>query len=165
MNLTDPDLQQSKQAADYLQRRIKEFQLEQQRWDSQRTTEQQLLEQKARQLTEAWLRLESEQRALLQSRGANSAFDLRHEPNHQADDGLFKADPIPLEVDVCQPIDQPAAELNQQESAEMALSSVQADLPIESKRVRQPRGVVPRDVAVRQFEKLKHEIQSSRRPR
>ncbi len=49
-----------------LQRRIEDFQNEKTRWEAQRNSDERHIQEQAQQLTEAWLRLEDEQRKFLQ---------------------------------------------------------------------------------------------------
>jgi len=131
-----------------LRLQVKEFLTQQRQWESQQKAEQEQLAANAEQLTEAWLRLEAEQRALLQA--GNQALPL----------------PVP---------NQPERRVAEQGSAERAGSldvpydqsepqsrSLQQTLQTAIGRVTMPRDVISPDAAIRQFEILKNELLSTR---
>jgi len=141
---------------EHLQRRIQELRSEQQQWETQRIAQQQVLESKAEQLTDAWLRLEAEQRRLLQTGVENAPAELSPiregealaEPNN-ARPGRSLA--LPAQPNSDREGETPAEPNDGHLGSSLAL-------PVEP-----PREIIPRDVAVSQFEKLKTEIESSRR--
>lgn len=126
-----------------LTRRIEEFQYQQSTWELRRNAEQEYLEQTAQQLSDAWLALEDQQRLLLRSNAASVLVS----PETLARQNL-SADvrPEPVAMD---PSPSPMAE----PTPAMTVNT----------RVSIPRDLVPRNVAIRQFEKLRNEIQSARR--
>ena len=128
-----------------LQRRIEEFQHQQSSWEVRRNAEQESLEQTAKQLSDAWLALEDEQRSLL---GAN-AVSVLVSPKVATQ----QVQAVELTVG---PIVEPIATAVETTPQPTPISNVNT-------RVAIPRDIMPRDIAVRQFEKLRNEIQSTRR--
>jgi len=136
---------------EHLQRRIRELQWEQRQWETQRKTQQQVLDAKAKQLTDAWLRLESEQRMLLQS-------GKRETPIERIP---IREDKAPDEPNQCR-----QNSILQNPIREGGAPSEPNETPIGPSLalpIKPPRDVIPRDAAVLQFEKLKQEIESTRR--
>jgi hypothetical protein len=143
----------SQQPDEMLKRQIQEFESCHASWEVQRQTEQASLEETAQQLTEAWLRLEDEQRALLQSGASPQVGNLASPTMIQP-----RAGDLQLPTTEQKPgIDQAAG------VAPPPAVVDRSPLPVANVRVSLPQDVLPRDVALRQFEKLKNEIQPTGR--
>ncbi len=122
-----------------LLRRIEEFQHQQSSWEVRRNAEQEHLEQTAKQLSDAWLALEDEQRLMLRA-NASSVLVSPKLAARQIQSVEMTPEPIATAIE-------PAAKRS-------PISAV-------NNRVAIPCDLVPRDVAVRQFEKLRNEIRST----
>jgi chromosome segregation ATPase len=131
-----------------LRQRIKEFQAHQRQWESQRQAEQDQLTANANQLTDAWLRLEAEQRALLQTGNLNSQSPVTTHTDRQPTERVPNDD-----------VDQVRAECQ----SSVSQADYQQTTRVPNPRVAMPREVISRDAAVRQFEILKNELLSSRK--
>lgn len=156
---------------EHLQRRIQELRSEQQQWENQRIAQQQVLEAKAEQLTDAWLRLEAEQRRLLQTGVSNTPAEpnnarlgrnlaLPDEPNFTRE----REAPAELNNGLLGPsLDLPAEPSPHREGEVPAEPNNVRPGPSLAHPVEPPREIIPRDAAVSQFEKLKNAIEASRR--
>lgn len=120
-----------------LTQQIAQFQAEQQSWESQMRFEKQQLEATANQLTAAWIRLEQEQRGQLQAGTTLPSMVLAEQVVAETRD-LIDARIYPVQS-VIEPI---------------------PSRGVGAERVNRPPDLIPREAAVRQFEKLKHSISS-----
>ena len=140
-----------------LRQQVAQFLADQKDWKSQKLIEQQQLDAIANQLTEAWIRLESEQRAI-QHTGVTAL--VTRPPESRPDTVVIPIETIPANetisanetVVASEPIIAVAPV-----SIERLRSPVAA-----SARVARPRDIIPRDAAIRQFEKLKNAMNSTR---
>ncbi len=134
-----------------LRQQVAQFLADQKDWKSQKLIEQQQLDAIANQLTEAWIRLESEQRAI-QHTGVTAL--VTRPPESRPDTVVSPIETIPANETVVasEPIIAVAPV-----SIERLRSPVAA-----SARVARPRDIIPRDAAIRQFEKLKNAMNSTR---
>jgi hypothetical protein len=125
--------------------RLRELEQEKTQWESKRKRELQEIHEKAEELSKAWLRLEQEQRRFLQTRDSQW-----HNSRPLADDA----------------VEQDAPESCDMELASQTVCAVATGGPEEPK----PRRPSPihthrtRTSAIRQFEQLRREIESSRQP-
>ena len=130
-----------------LQRRIDEFRREQRRQDSIRQAEQRDLQVRSESLAAAWLQLEAEQRAFLQMKATTT-------PAHVSRDATPTADP-PRRAG---PSAEPAA-AEQHVAVDVPTSDSRVSAAIPQRPTSTPQ---TRDSAVRQFERLRREIEASR---
>jgi hypothetical protein len=134
-----------------LRKRMRELELDKSQWEAKRIRETRDIHEKAEELTKAWLRLEDEQRRFLQVRDARahgnriaaadsqpreSVADTESAPNHQPSPTRHSAPATP------------AASATPEEP------STRRPSPLQGQRAGAS--------AVRQFEQLRREIQSSR---
>jgi hypothetical protein len=143
----------SQQPDEMLKLQIQEFESCHASWEVQRQAEQASLEQTAQQLTEAWLRLEDEQRALLQSGASPQVGNLASPTMIQPRAGNLQLPTTEQKpgIDHAAGVAPPPAVVDR------------SPLPVANVRVSLPQDVLPRDVALRQFEKLKNEIKPTGR--
>ena len=134
---------------DQLRRQIKEFQAQQRQWESQRKAEQEQLEANANQLTDAWLRLEAEQRALLQAGTQVSPLPTATQTDRRTVQ--------------TQSLDQGNSRVEQCLHAVRAQPDLHEVARAANGRVAMPRDVISPDAAIRQFEILKNELSSARK--
>jgi hypothetical protein len=123
-----------------LQQRYNKFQNEKLRWERQRRLEQQQLQNQAKQLTEAWLRLEDEQRRFLQMK------------NPQRSNGSKRESTPAATITV----GQDSASAAHNDSLACGETRPPRRLPSISSTT------TTRDSAIRQFEQLQREIASNR---
>jgi hypothetical protein len=123
--------------------RIEEFRREKNEWKLKRDREEEHIKAKFQQLTDAWLNLETEQRKLLQLKNARPSATFES-PSPSV--------PPPTVVTETS-IAQPAEVVTKVESSE-------SNLPFPSQVSQES---VPTENAVRQFQRLRQEIQSRRR--
>ena len=137
-------------ADDQLREQIAEFEAYRDEWEAYRQREQENLEQVARQLSDAWMRLEDEQRAHLKA-GASSV-NLNANPDPVVDE--TPDDPTPHAAG------RPAADIAVADGSDT--SRMEKITPDITKRVNDrvaiPVDVIPRDVALKQFEELRNQI-------
>jgi len=141
-------LDASQSCDESLRRKILQFEQEKRQWQTELAAEQERLEEKAQQLTEAWFRLEAEQLALAsrptESPRINSPPARREEP-----------DPTPC-----------AGAAGQGSQEQVSVQPVGGDLECDTARpqnfsgspVSRPPGIIPREVALRQFARLRSEL-------
>jgi hypothetical protein len=123
-----------------LQKRIQDFQNDKTRWEAQRKSDERQIQEQAQQLTEAWLRLEDEQRKFLQMK----------DPQRPVGNGLG-----PLAKPLFDLAD--GSHANDVEPTKNEPSTASSTKPAESfLRTR------ARDSAIRQFQQLRREIESTR---
>ena len=127
-----------------LQQRYSEFQNEKMRWERQRKLEQQQLQEQAKQLTDAWMRLEDQQRRFLQMKNAQRQNGSEREP--------VAATTITVDQD------SPSADDGNSANTD-SLACRDARPPRQMETNSKPSA---RESAIRQFQQLQREIQSSR---
>ena len=128
-----------------LRNRMRDLELERSQWDAKRLRETRDIHEKAEELTKAWLRLEDEQRRFLQIRETRAQGNrlpaTDSQPRESAGDAQAATSPVPSPARVPAPV---ASEE----------SSARRPSPLQGQRAGSS--------AVRQFEQLRREIQSSR---
>lgn len=162
---------------DKLRRCIGEFQKEKSLWEAKRDAEEQRIEEKAAQLSEAWLRLEAEQRALLQMKDSHSGSRDRSagppEPQPSVSQPAARAE-CPMQCPMnngaaTQPAYQPNPQPHYSQPAPSPASASHYGGHVEEPSYygneaahapEPPSG--SRESAVRQFQRLRKEIHSSR---
>ncbi len=142
-----------------LRRRIREFQARQRQWESQQKMEQEQLEANATQLTDAWLRLEAEQRELLQAVSNPLVLVSDRNGERQSPD-IARSECSQPQAKECQALESHLADRQGVES--QGIDRLESR-PVHKARVAKPRDVISPDAAIRQFEKLKNELSSSRK--
>lgn len=149
-----------------LRARIKDFREEKRQWEAKREVEQHELQEKMRQLTDAWLRLEDEQRLLLQRR--ESTGSNKEKPTTRTS---FRPEQTPALAHGTEEAafqDQQRAAVKSESTARRINDSIAPPTrprPTGSDRDVSPsasKAITPNDAAVRQFQQLKREIESSR---
>ncbi len=128
-----------------LQKRLDDFQNEKNLWEAKRKSDERAIQEKAEQLTEAWLRLEQEQRRFLQMNDPQ-----RHAGSERGSTNGVASRPAQE--------DSPAASDVEAAFAEPSPSG-------DARPTHQPESfpnAPARDSAVRQFQQLRREIESSR---
>ncbi|MGI9471965.1 MAG: hypothetical protein ACR2NZ_10555 [Rubripirellula sp.] len=142
-----------------LRARIREFREEKRQWEAKREVQQLELQEKMRQLTDAWLRLEDEQRVLLQRRDSAATSSREKTANRDASRSV-------------EPSSKSVSTTSAEKTAPSHIATVASSAPPsqpraasndgESKRPAAARVSQPDDAAVRQFQQLRREIESSR---
>ncbi len=134
-----------------LRQRIEEFQYEKSQWEAKRKCDAEQFREKADQLTDAWLRLEAEQRKILQMKEPHAAASRERLPAsdsaHRDSVGVATAVSAGSDAVAAEPVlggDQYA--IDQQPVKHSPVSHVSRS----------------REAAVRQFQRLRREIASSR---
>lgn len=128
-----------------LRDRMHELELEKSQWEAKRTRETRDIHEKAEELTKAWLRLEEEQRRFLQIRDARAQGNRIPLADSQLREPVVGTEPasIPQSSSGRSPVPVATEE-----------SSIRRSSPLQGQRAGAS--------AVRQFEQLRREIQSSR---
>lgn len=127
-----------------LKKRYSEFQNEKVRWERQREVEQQQIREQAEQLTDAWLRLEEEQRRFLQLKSGQRAAGPERESGGRVNLAVDQDRSTTSEVGSAGAASTPAHDVPSQRRLGSTLSSPACD------------------TAIRQFQQLRREIESSR---
>lgn len=131
-----------------LRRKILQFEQEKRQWQAELTAEQERLDEQARQLTEAWLRLEAEQLAATsrppESAGWHPVAECGGDPEL----------PVAAAM-VSQAVEESTRP--QPTPCELAGDRV-APTSLSGSPVSRPPGIIPRQVALRQFERLRSEL-------
>ncbi len=140
----------SPEADEQIRRRISQFQQEKQKWETKRNSEAQQIREQAEQLTEAWLRLEAEQRKFLQQTDPQvSSATIRTPPPKREN---TNANRTPLTTA------QRATDDNVRTDGGNPCPTDHQNMDHSS----QERVNHSREIAVRQFQRLRREIESSR---
>lgn len=144
-----------------LRGRIREFELDRSQWEAKRNRETQDIHEKAAELTNAWLRLEEEQRSFLRSRDSkphlgrtNTADAVSHDADRSNHEPVTETAPADESV---------STDHRTPATAERRTAVVQdpQEEPI-TRRTSPLQGQRARAPAVRQFEQLRREIQTIR---
>lgn len=149
-----------------LRTRIKEFREEKRQWEAKREVEQHELQEKMRQLTDAWLRLEDEQRLLLQRR--ESAGSNKEKPTSRTSNRPERTSAPASGTEEVTFQDHREVAVQSESPAPRVNSSIappSQPRPTGSDRNASPsasQATAPNDAAVRQFQQLRREIESSR---
>ncbi len=141
-----------------LRKRLEEFTAEKNHWEANRERDEQRINQKFEQLTEAWLRLEEEQRSFLRTKNGSATSAPQRtadsRPDNLAAQAADESDSISSEMgdslrhDTAEP----------RNSTERESSMIEQRVPVHSSASLSK----PRESAIRQFQRLKKEIESSR---
>ncbi|QDT07174.1 hypothetical protein K227x_55990 [Rubripirellula lacrimiformis] len=118
-----------------LRERIERFEREKSRWEDKRRCQEREIHQKLDQLSDAWLRLESEQRRFLQTKGSRHPIAVAN--NAAIDDGVEK-NPVPISG---------KQSVNEQVSSPRSVEATASEA---------------RESAVLQFQRLRQEIEFNR---
>lgn len=130
-------------ANELLNERVEEFQQRKSQWDSKRKREEQQIQEKVEQLTEAWLRLETEQRRFLQIK----------ETHVPANSDTTQRDSTGLTM----------PQANNDSKLEQSFSVDRGSINANTAAYNlADQGHRSREAAVRQFQRLRQEIESSR---
>lgn len=149
-----------------LRARIKDFREEKRQWEAKRKVEQHELQEKMRQLTGAWLRLEDEQRLLLQRRESTGSNKEKPTTRNSGRPEQNSAPAYGTEDAAFQ--DQQRAAVQSESNAPSVNDSIASPTrprPTGSDRDVSPsasKAITPNDAAVRQFQQLRREIETSR---